>query len=74
MPEFICGLNLVQLAEVVQSSDHLKAAICSDGAAYDSNQHEWMQRAVQQPLWDKFIPCFEKWLAENGARFPSRTA
>jgi len=45
-PEFICGLNLTQLAEVVQSSDHLKAVICSDGSAFDSNQHEWMQRAV----------------------------
>jgi hypothetical protein len=70
MPEFICGLNYEQLAARVQDKDHLKVAISSDGAAFDSNQHPFMQQACQQPLWDRYIPLFERWMAENGARYP----
>jgi len=74
MPEFICGLNLKELASVVQSSDHLSKVICVDGSSFDSNQHEWIQRAVQGPLWDKVMKNMEPWLSENNAASPVDTA
>lgn len=74
IPEFVCGKNLVELAATIQAHDHLKRAIWVDGSAFDSNQHRWLQEAVQGRLWDRVGPHLESWLALNGARTPYETA
>jgi hypothetical protein len=71
---FVCGLNLVELAEQVQKYEHLTRVISLDGSAYDSNQSAEMQRLVQGPLWDEVCKYLELWLAANGAKESIRTA